>query len=65
MQKAQKNIKTGLDQLDHVLGKRTKAIQRKLRSEESLNEAEAKLILPGLTEAELLGEKNENIDEKN
>lgn len=65
MQKAQKNIQTGLDQLDDVMGKRTKAIQRKLRSVESLNEAEAKLILPELTEAELLDDENENTDEKN
>jgi DNA recombination protein RmuC len=60
MQKAQKNIQTGLDQLDDVIGKRTKAIQRKLRSVESLNEAEAKLILPELTEAELFDDENDN-----
>lgn len=65
MQKAQKNIQTGLDQLDDVMGKRTKAIQRKLRSVESLNEAEAKLILPELTDAELLDDENDNTDEKN
>lgn len=45
MQKAQKNIQTGLDQLDDVMGKRTKAIQRKLRSVETLNESEARLLL--------------------
>jgi DNA recombination protein RmuC len=45
MQKAQKNIQTGLDQLDDVMGKRTKAIQRKLRSVETLNEAETQLVL--------------------
>jgi DNA recombination protein RmuC len=45
MQKAQKNIQTGLDQLDDVMGKRTKAIQRKLRSVESLTDAETKLML--------------------
>lgn len=60
MQKAQKNIQTGLDQLDDVMGKRTKAIQRKLRSVESLNEAEAKLILPELTDAELLDDETDN-----
>lgn len=64
MQKAQKNIQTGLDQLDDVMGKRTKAIQRKLRSVESLNEAEAKLILPELTEADLLDDENDNTDDK-
>ena len=59
MQKAQRNIQTGLDQLDDVMGKRTKAIQRKLRSVETLNEAEAKLILPEITDAELLDDENE------
>lgn len=60
MQKAQKNIQTGLDQLDDVMGKRTKAIQRKLRSVESLNEAEAKLILPEITDADLIDDETEN-----
>jgi len=55
MQKAQKNIQTGLDQLDDVMGKRTKAIQRRLRGVESLNEADTRLILPELnSEAEEL-----------
>jgi len=55
MQKAQKNIQTGLDQLDDVMGKRTKAIQRKLRSVELLTEAETRLILP-----ELIGKDEED-----
>ena len=46
LDKAQSNIQTGLNQLDDVMGKRTKAIQRKLRSVETLGEAETKLILP-------------------
>ncbi len=53
MQKAQNNIQTGLNQLDDVIGKRTKAIQRRLRSVESLNESDAKLILPELSESEI------------
>jgi DNA recombination protein RmuC len=60
MQKAQKNIQTGLDQLDDVAGKRTKAIQRKLRSVESLNESETRLILPEITDSELTDDENEN-----
>jgi len=36
MEKAQKNIQTGLNQLDDVLGKRTRAIQRKLKNVETL-----------------------------
>lgn len=61
MQKAQKNIQTGLDQLDDVMGKRTKAIQRKLRGVESLGEEEAKLLLPEIDEdEELSDEESEN-----
>ena len=59
MHKAQKNIQTGLDQLDDVMSKRTKAIQRKLRSVETLNEAEAKLILPEISDTEAEEEDGE------
>ena len=59
MHKAQKNIQTGLDQLDDVMSKRTKAIQRKLRSVETLNEADAKLLLPEITDAEVEEEESE------
>lgn len=44
MQKAQKNIKNGLKQLDDVMGIRTRAIQNKLKSIDSLNEMHAKSI---------------------
>ncbi|HUU89126.1 MAG TPA: DNA recombination protein RmuC [Candidatus Glassbacteria bacterium] len=54
MGKAQKNIRTGLDQLDDVMGKRTRAIQRKLKSVEILSEAEAKNILPEITDTALI-----------
>ncbi len=40
MEKAQKNIQTGLNQLDDVLGKRTRAIQRKLKNVETLESTE-------------------------
>jgi len=46
MEKAQKNIQTGLNQLDDVMGKRTRAIQRRLKGVEALSEAETKKILP-------------------
>ena len=36
MQKAQKNIQTGLGQLDEVMGKRTRAIQKQLQNVETL-----------------------------
>ena len=52
MQKAQKNIQSGLDQLDDVMGKRTKAIQRKLRNVETTIDADPKLSLPEVTDAE-------------
>ena len=52
MGKAQKNIQTGLNQLDEVMGKRTRAIQRKLKSVEILSEAETKNILPEITDDE-------------
>ncbi len=40
LEKAQNNIQTGLNQLDDVVGKRTRAIQRKLKGVEVLNEEE-------------------------
>lgn len=49
LQKAQKNIQTGLGQLDDVMGKRTRAIQRQLKNVESLPAAEAQKILPDMT----------------
>jgi DNA recombination protein RmuC len=53
LQKAQKNIQTGMDQLDDVMGMRTKAIQRKLRSVESLNDTDTKILLPDLTDTDI------------
>ena len=58
MQKAQKNIQTGLNQLDDVMGRRTKAIQRKLRSVESLDAAEVKMLLPEVESADLGDDEN-------
>ena len=42
MQKAQKNIQTGLNQLDDVMGVRTRAIERKLKDVSSLDEETSK-----------------------
>ncbi|MDD4108460.1 MAG: DNA recombination protein RmuC [Prolixibacteraceae bacterium] len=50
MEKAQNNIRTGLNQLDDVMGKRTRAIQRRLKGVEALSEKEAKNILPEIAE---------------
>jgi len=53
VEKAQGNIQTGLNQLDDVLGKRTRAIQRKLKSVEVLESIDSKSILPDLVDDEL------------
>jgi DNA recombination protein RmuC len=59
MQKAQKNIQTGLNQLDDVMGKRTRAIQRKLKDVETLDEGQAKALLPEITD-NLLDSEEDN-----
>jgi len=46
LEKAQKNIQTGLGQLDDVVGTRTRAIQRQLRNVESLPVADAQIVIP-------------------
>lgn len=46
LEKAQKNIQTGLGQLDDVVGTRTRAIQRQLKNVESLPAIEATIELP-------------------
>jgi DNA recombination protein RmuC len=45
LEKAQKNIQTGLGQLDDVVGTRTRAIQRQLRNVESLPAVETQNLL--------------------
>lgn len=50
MSKAQNNIRTGLNQLDDVMGVRTRAIQRKLKDVTSINEIETTKIFPELKE---------------
>jgi len=52
VEKAQGNIRTGLNQLDDVLGKRTRAIQRKLKDVEVLESIDNKLILPEISNEE-------------
>jgi len=46
LDKAQKHIQTGLNQLDDVVGKRTRAIQRQLKGVETVTDAEVKIELP-------------------
>lgn len=51
LEKAQKNIQTGMSQLDEVVGTRTRAIQRQLRGVDTLPAAGAnQSILPDITE---------------
>lgn len=59
LEKAQKNIQTGLGQLDDVVGTRTRAIQRQLRNVQSLPAAESKNLLPDMT-LDALDIENEN-----
>jgi len=48
LEKAQKNIQTGLGQLDDVVGTRTRAINRQLRDVETLPAVEAPIELPDI-----------------
>ena len=48
LDKAQKNIQMGLGQLDDVVGTRTRAIKRQLKSIESIPMVEAPEVLPGI-----------------
>ncbi len=45
LQKAQKNIQGGLDDIDKLVGTRTNAIRRKLKGVESLDEESSRMIL--------------------
>lgn len=46
LEKVQKNLQTAGDQLEEVMGKRTRAIERKLRQVEELPQEESQKILP-------------------
>lgn len=56
LDKAQKSIQTGLNQLENVAGVRTRALQRRLKDVDTLSEEEVKNILPELSGGEVLGE---------
>ena len=58
MEKAQKNIQTGLNQLDEVMGVRTRAIKRKLKDVETLSIDKTKEILPELSQGEMFEEQD-------
>jgi DNA recombination protein RmuC len=57
IEKVQKNIQTGLDDLDNLVGTRSNKIRSKLKSIESLSDNDTKLILPDSNNFELEEEK--------
>ena len=65
LQKAQGNIQTGLNQLEDVVGERSRAIQKKLRDVETLGAAETKFLLPETTDDGEPDEESENSDNEN
>ena len=54
LEKAQNNFKTGMNQLDDVMGVRTRAINRKLKNIESLSVGETLKLIPELSNTEIL-----------
>ena len=59
LDKAQKNIQTGLDQLENVAGVRTRAIQKRLRGVDTLTGEQVKEILPELINGESIDDEDE------
>ena len=59
LEKAQKNIQTGLGQLDDIVGTRTRAIKRHLRSVDNLPESDQASLLPDINLELNLGENDE------
>lgn len=53
LDKAQKSIRTGLNQLDDVMGKRTRAIQKKLNSVEVMSTLDSEIIPSEIPESSL------------
>ena len=60
LEKAQKNIHTGLGQLDNVMGVRTRAILKNLKNVEALSELETKQIFPEISSGEITDEEEIN-----
>jgi DNA recombination protein RmuC len=56
--KAQNKIQSGLNDLDDVIGVRTRAINKKLKDVTVLDDAEARQILPEISSSELLDEED-------
>lgn len=60
LEKAQKNIRVASDQIDEVMGKRTRAIQRKLKSVEILGDTDTSLLIPETPETDLTDEESDS-----
>ena len=60
LEKAQKNIHTGLGQLDNVMGVRTRAIIKNLKNVEALGELETKQIFPEISSGDITDEEEIN-----
>jgi DNA recombination protein RmuC len=60
LEKAQKNIQTGLGQLDDVVGTRTRAINRELRNVDALPAVDAQSILPEIVVDTTIAIENKN-----
>lgn len=57
LDKAQKNIQTGLNQLDDVVGTRTRAIQRQLKGVETLKDVDEVIEISDLNPTQLFDEE--------
>lgn len=65
LQKAKKNIETGLGQMDDVMGVRTRAIQRKLKNVSSLDEIHSNKTIPNIGSSPVLNLDEDNDDVEN
>lgn len=65
MEKAQKNLHTASSQIDELMGKRTRAIARKLQEVEALPLADAGKYLPEVTDAAMMDNEEEQDEQVN
>ena len=59
LDKAQKNIQVGLNQLEDVVGVRTRAIQKRLRGVDTISNEDVNKIFPELTSEETIDDDEE------
>jgi DNA recombination protein RmuC len=64
LEKAQKNLHTATNQLDELVGKRTKAIQRRLKDVESLPQGEAAHYLPEMKDPDPDSDSDDEVQEE-